>query len=376
MKICILILQVIILNLFSCDSGYPPPSENWSATRIFRFDGISIDQSINNIFLVNETTGFLLGDDRMKVKRAGGKTGDGSSLFFRSTDGGRTFEKQVLGKGILKYISRSSDGKTFYMIQGVFNRPDDRKPSHFRVWKSSDTGRSWEELYLFENKLLTKVLFYNDSIGFASVMQDRIGYDLPVLYRTDDGGKTWKPTGVDMDNKTMCLITSDGKLLGQYLEDIPAVWQTDVNGMNPEHIPLDIPQGLSINSLIQSDPLTGLHYCKLRTTPQDDESGKEIEYRLICLETGEIIRLPSPSYDFNVYGDFIGVRSALKDNEFVAQYRYSYNKGRYWETETPKNTLLSGMPGMYGKGCIWSMCSMEADGIYYPLLVRIPPEEN
>jgi len=36
-------------------------------------------------------------------------------LFFSSINGGKTFEKQILGKGALEYISHSIDEKSFYM---------------------------------------------------------------------------------------------------------------------------------------------------------------------------------------------------------------------------------------------------------------------
>jgi Uncharacterized protein related to plant photosystem II stability/assembly factor len=331
---------------------------------------------VTMIFPVDEHTVFLFGSDKKKVINERRPVKEQSALFFRSLDGGRTFEKQVLGKGELEYISRSADQKTFYIGCARFSERDDRKPGNFEILRSTDLGAGWEGVYLFEDKLVDKVLFFNDSLGFVSVIQDTLGYDLPALYRTEDGGKTWKSVRVNMDNRSLNVITSTGKILGRYLDDTPGIWELDVHDLSLKEVPLEIPAGLSLSGFIRSDPVTGRHYCKLRTTPEDDESGKKIEYGLICVETGEIIKLPSPSYHFYVYGDFIVVRGVCRENRFMARYRFSYNKGRTWQDETPLSARIAGPPGFYGKGYVWSWCSGEADGKYCPLLVRIPPEED
>ncbi|MDR3338826.1 MAG: hypothetical protein LBT25_01810 [Candidatus Symbiothrix sp.] len=363
-------------DVFSCKYGFTEPSDNWFTTQIFQYESSVIDQDIINIYPVDERIVFLLGTDDDKVRQQGGTRKDQSALFFRSVDGGRTFEKQVLDKGVLESVSRSADGKSFYMVCARFGEDDERKPSNFQLLKSTDTGKTWTDLYLFEDKLLDKVQFFNDSTGFASVRQEPIGYHLPVLYKTSDGGKTWTPTKVDMDNKSIDLITPEGKLLGRYVEDEPAIWEMDINDMAVKRIPLSIPDGFHIADFIQTDPITKFHYVQLMTRAPNYDMDIEEEYLLLCIETGEIIQLPDNAFHYNIYGDYIGVLGGLKANYNIAQYYYSEDKGKTWKAETPKCFILFAHPGLYGKGYVWVMCSMPVDDIPYPLLVRIPPTEE
>jgi hypothetical protein len=363
------------LNFLSCASDYPPASENWFATQIFQYDNSVIDQFSEKIYLLDENTGIILGNDEEKVLREGKKEKDQTAVFFRSIDGGRSFERRDFGNGYLKYISLSTDKKSLYMLCARFTEYNAVLPSNFQLMKSVNSGETWEDLYLFKEKLISKVLFYDDSIGFASALEDPIGYDSAMLYKTVDGGKSWRPVfQIDMDNKSLNLITPEGMLTGQYLDDPPAVWQSDIRELKEMHRPLDFSDDLRICSDIQPDPVTGRHYCMLMTRSEHVPE-KDVREFLYCIETGETLPLPVHSFHFNVYGDYIGVLGGCKDNYYIAQYYYSYDKGRYWETETPRSIRLSGSPGLYGKGYVWSMFSGRADDIYCPLMVRIPPQE-
>jgi hypothetical protein len=376
MKLNYLLIISTMFDLFSCKYDFPKPSDNWFATRIFAYESSAIDQNIIQIYLVDEKTGFLLGNDFEKVIDKGGTERDQTAYFFRSTDGGRSFEKQVLGKGVLEYISLSADKKSFYMVCARFGEYDTIKPSNYQILKSTDTGKTWEELYMFEDKNVAEVLFYNDSIGFASILEDPVGYDIKVLYCTKDGGKTWKPTAVDMDNKSLDLIIPEGKIWGQYVENEPAIWEMDINNLSIKRIPLDFSDSLCIASLMQIDPITKLHFVELRTKIPDDETGIEVEYFLLCIETGEKIKLPDNAFDYNVYGDYIGVLGGLKENYHIAQYYYSEDKGKSWKAETPKCVICSAAHCLYGKGYVWVTTPMRVDEIYCPLMVRIPPKEQ
>lgn len=372
MRLNFLILITAMFDLFSCEFDFPKPSDNWFATRIFIYESPAIDQSINQIYIVDEKTGFLLGDDFLKVFDKGGTEKDQSAYFFRSVDGGKSFEKQIFRKGRLDYISRSADGKTFYMIYAQFGEDDTIKPSNYQILKSTDMGKTWEYLYLFEDKFLTGVLFYNDTIGFASVLEEPIGYDIKVLYQTRYGGKTWKAVPVDIDNLSLNIITPEGKIMGRYVENEQAVWEMEIKDLIINKIPLDYSNKFDIVGFIQTDPVTNLHYVKLWTKmPEYDEKIK-IECILLCIETGEKIGLPDYSTNFNIYGDYIGVRCGLKSNKYITQYYYSEDKGKTWKAETPKCIVSSAACGLYGKGYAWLTTPMEIDSIYCPLMVRIP----
>ena len=365
-----------MFNFFSCEPNFPKPSDNWFATRIFQYESSAIAQNISQIYMTDEKTGFLLGNDFEKVTDMGGSDKDQSAYFFRSTDGGRTFEKQILGKGILEYISSSADKKSFYMVCARFTEEDTTKPSNYQILKSKDTGRTWENLYLFEDKNLAEVLFLNDTIGYASIIEDPVGYDIKVLYQTADGGKTWKPAQVDMENKSLDLITPEGKIMGQYIEDEQAVWKMDINDMIVKRIPLDFPENLYIIGFIQTDPIANLHYVELRTKTPYGDKGMVVEYFLLCIETGEKIQLPDNAFGWNIYGDYIGVLGGLKENQYIAQYYYSEDRGKSWKAETPKCIVCSAARSLYGKGYVWATTPMRVDSIYCPLMVRIPPAEK
>ncbi len=368
----------IMLGLFSCKPNYPPKSDNWFATKIFTYyTKEAEDPSIDEIYLIDQDNGFLLGSEKITTVADGQAVKKTVALCFRSEDGGHSFQRQEFGEGALSCLSQSVIDSCFYLICGRFSQADLRKPDHFEILRSIDFGKTWQSLYTFKNKYLTHVLFLNKTTGIAYVMQDTIGYDIPVLYKTEDGGKTWNPTKTDMNGKYPNLITPEGLIMGQYLDDdIHAVWQMDINELKIEKMPLDFSKTLRINTDIQTDPVTGLHYCRLLTRKlQGNDTEKNIEDYLLCVETQEMIPMPYYSFEFNVYGNFIGVRCALKENQYIAQYKYSNDKGRTWRTETPKDFMLYGMPGMYGKGYIWSMCGSVVDEITWPLLVRIPPEE-
>lgn len=365
-----------MLNLLSCISKNSEESYNWFFTPVFQYENAVKDQTVTQIYLIDENTGFLTGTDKMKVKEAGGNIKDQSAIFFRSTDGGKTFEKQILGKGYLEHISQSSDMTSTYMVCARFSESDIRTATNFEILKSSDFGQTWELLYLFKNKMLDKVFFYNNMIGIASVIQDPFGYDSPALYKTTDGGKNWRITPVFMENKTLSLITSEGIIMGRYMDQRPEIWKMDINRLEIENILLEIPESLVIFGTIQEDPVTKFHYCKLRIRDENKIAGNPNEYFLYCVENKEMITLPSPAYYVYIYGDHISVWSRLKSNQFVAEYYYSQDKGRNWENEILDNIIVSGAPGMYGEGYVWSMSSSWINEVYCPLVVRIPPEKE
>lgn len=378
------LLLITMFNLFSCKYNFPKPSDNWFATQIFVYDGIAIDQDINQVYMIDEKTGFLLGEDVLKVIGRGGSEKDQSAYFFRSTDGGKSFEKQVFPNKKPEFISRSADGKTFYMVLSQFAMADTLKPSAYQILKSADMGKTWQNLYLFENinveevpfYSVTKVLFYNDFIGFVSILAGTYGDEKELLYRTDDGGKTWKPAPVDMDNLSLNLITPGGKIMGQYDKDEPAVWEMDIKDMIVKKIPLNFSDSLRMIGFIETDLVTNRHYVLLwKKTSEEYDDKMEIEPYLLWIETGEKIKLPDNSYDVNVYGDYIGVNGGLKANKFISQYYYSEDKGKTWKAETPKCIVCSAPSDMYGKGYVWLTTPMTINGIYAPLMVRIPQDE-
>lgn len=363
------LILITMFSLISCLFNRPKASENYFFTKLFDFSTIATDQHITSIYVVDDNTGFLLAKDKREIDWVrDGLTKAATVIFMRSTDGGRTFERQILGEGELKNLSCSTDKKSFYMLWGRNTEHQAKKPEEWAVLRSTDRGETWDEIYVFKDKRVAGVLFFDDNIGFADVVEEPVGYNVNTLYKTTDGGASWEPTKIDVDEVSLALITPNRKLMGELYGIQSYYWQMDIDSLRPERISIENPPEGVFSRDLQADPVTGLHH--LRLTNFDNNT----DY-LYCLETKELLKVPSPCYEFNVYDGYIGISSEWPENSFVKQYHYSTDNGKTWRTETLPGRFAVNPVGMYGRGQYWMMC-MLANDIQYPLMIRIPTDEE
>lgn len=75
------------------------------------------------------------------------------------------------------------------------------------VWRTTDAGASWENVFNEENYYLNAVYFLNENIGWAAGYYDRVGMKEPAILKTTDGGLTWQK------NYRYTQISSSGETL-------------------------------------------------------------------------------------------------------------------------------------------------------------------
>lgn len=340
-------------------------NSNWFLTPIFTFETSELDQKITKIYSINEDTVFLLGNDEKKTINKGGGIQNQNAIIFRSTNGGHILEQKILGKGSLEDITLSTDRSALYLLKSSYssNRRAEL-PDNFCVLKSINSGETWDSIYTFENKDVGKVLFYNQQIGFVSILEDPIGHNCPSLYKTTDGGKNWELTPVDISGISMMLISPDNKIVAQYTDlDSISICEIDILTLETKEIPLKVSNDFKIFGSIEIDPNTNQKYVILI---------KNDKYTyLYNIDTGFMTALPDYSYGINMDGNFIGVMRNKDGSIFNDEYCYSYDKGTSWHYETPIDSNTLGDFCMYGKGYVW-MTTVGRGDLSYPLMIRRP----
>lgn len=363
------IVMILTLITIGCQS---PTGGNWFLTPQLDEDYLTFGHRINEIHFVDAQTGFLLVSEKDKLRKEGKAPKEQNALFYRSTDGGKSFQKQALGKGELDFLSQSADGKSHYMIRDEFTDESPQKPTKFHILKSTDKGESWEELYLFENKRLTEVFFYDDETGFAIILEDPIGVRAKAMYKTTDGGRSWNPLPVKIDDVTVENITIDRKIVGDFIDDdILAIWEMDMDDLQRKTIRVKASDEFVFYGSILFDPVTQKRYIGLIN--KEDEDVRQVF--LYCFETETLVKLPPDAVNFHVHGDYIGVLAHVDNNFFVSRYYYSTNGGKDWSWESPIEPSTVYWPAMYGRGYLWTGAqNIRAD--YISIMVRTPAEDE
>ncbi|MFN2148382.1 MAG: hypothetical protein ACK2T2_08305 [Anaerolineales bacterium] len=126
-------------------------------------------------------------------------------VVYKTTDAGERWTRIWYGDNLARYIwINPQDTDLIYVSTGIFDReaanaiPEQRKPGGVGVLRSHDGGRTWEVLGV-ENGFDPMDLYIgslymhpqNPQILYAAAGNDPYG-PAGGLYRTEDGGDTWK----------------------------------------------------------------------------------------------------------------------------------------------------------------------------------------
>lgn len=191
------------------------------------------------------------------------------------------------------------------------------------------------------------------------------------LYKTSDGGRTWlllQQEQVEKDNKLICTVTKSGFLWG--IDGKDRVWKMNVRTDKIEEVPIALPEGYCIDSPIQTDDAGNALYMICR----EKQWGNDCKFLLYNLDTGNMIKVKFPIGVFSVCGDYIGVVSWERSNEYKNRYYYSKDRGKTWHKEYPPGCSLLSAYAVSGEGRFWSITEI-GDDLMWPLMIRVDEKE-
>ena len=133
-----------------------------------------------------------------------------SNVLFKTTDGGTTWqtissdltrENPGIPESVGKLVPKNADKQrgviyalapSFKNINTLWAGTDDGL-----IWQTSDGGKKWNDITPKELTAWSKVTqisasHFDDETAYASVSRFRINDEHPYIYRTHDGGKSWK----------------------------------------------------------------------------------------------------------------------------------------------------------------------------------------
>jgi len=204
-------------------------------------------ETIYDVFFINESIGFA----------GGGQTHNSttSALLLKTFDGGNTWVQKHVNTNIsdIRKITFFNDndglviGKSTKSIthdagmswEEVDAQIDGDLLGFFvlyentafvfttwsdKLWKSTDKGETWEEIWMQESVYMKSIQFISEDIGFLG-MQD--------IYKTDDGGYTWTifEDAFSDINDLYFQDENNGVVFGTrfYIYNGDAAWKTDFN---------------------------------------------------------------------------------------------------------------------------------------------------
>lgn len=156
----------------------------------------------------------------------------GKEVIYNTTDGGATWQTASTGgvSFVDYYFLNASTG-----IAAAFD-----EDSYQCIWKTTDGGQNWSNVYREENYNITSVWFTDENNGWAAGYFTKQGKGkLPIINHSNDGGLTWKNVYINLhpgDLKGQALIdirfknALEGIALADYSENVitndgGATWQ-------------------------------------------------------------------------------------------------------------------------------------------------------
>lgn len=344
----------MLLNLESCSK----PHGKYVFKALFDYEDVWKDREVTGIYLMDENTGILLCKDNRNMDSPSRQ--DVETFILRSEDNGKTFVRSSFGEAHrLSKLCMAADKSLYCIIQ---RKASDGKDG---LWVSEDGGRSWGKVFSTQERV-NEVVFYNNKVGYMQT-DDR---EREKLYKTSDGGRTWLPLQqVEMDDKLICTITKSGFLWG-LCWDKERVWKMDVRTDKIEEVTIALPEGYCIDTPIQTDDAGNALYMTCREKQWDNEC----KFLIYNLDTGNMIKVKFPISVFSVCGDYIGVVSWERSNEYKNRYYYSKDGGKTWHKEYFPGCSLLSQYAVYGEGRFWSITEI-GDDLMWPLMIRIDRKE-
>lgn len=127
------------------------------------------------------------------------KTSDGGSNWTNISD-------KYFGGSIGAVAVASSDETVIYVGEGENTMRGNVSEGLGGIWRSDDGGKSWKNVGLKDGRHILRIIIHpkNPDIVWAAVMGHLFGSnDERGVYKTTDGGKTWKRT-LFINNQTGC----------------------------------------------------------------------------------------------------------------------------------------------------------------------------
>ncbi|MCD9565048.1 WD40/YVTN/BNR-like repeat-containing protein, partial [Tenacibaculum maritimum] len=253
--------------------------------------------------------------------------------------------KRSLGKGSLQKIT-SDNEKNLYVIQ--CNYKTATLPKRYRIMYSRDLGETWQEMAFPQGKKIKTVQFYNGLKGVVAIEED----GMFKLLKTKDGGKTWEELPVketSLNYYSIQFINEEALYVYNSTEGLRQTATINfTTGKVKIHNP-NLPKGYQFSSFIKDDS-TGSLYSEVSNYKEDHD------LMLYNHQTNELISYnienSSEQYiiDVTVSGEYIGL---LRADKGIVSYYYSRDKGENWIREKMPERLSESYAAMYGKGLVW-----------------------
>ncbi|SFZ80814.1 WD40/YVTN/BNR-like repeat-containing protein [Tenacibaculum maritimum] len=350
-------LSWLIIFITSCNSIAKKNIKNrnsmhWGITKISSETGAnSFDYEFNQYFIQDSLTGYIIGDNsiaemyRSIIEKRVLKRENYEAILFKTQDGGVSFRKRSLGKGSLQKITNDNE-KNLYVIQ--YNYKTATLPKRYRIMYSRDLGETWQEMAFPQGKKIETVQFYNGLKGVVAIEED----GMFKLLKTKDGGKTWEELPVketSLNYYSMQFINEEALYVYNSTEGLRQTATINfTTGKVKIHNP-NLPKGYQFSSFIKDDS-TGSLYSEVSNYKEDHD------LMLYSHQTNELISYnienSSEQYiiDVTVSGEYIGL---LRADKGIVSYYYSRDKGENWIREKMPERLSESYAAMYGKGLVW-----------------------
>ncbi|MEP7184519.1 MAG: hypothetical protein ABI767_01670 [Rhodanobacter sp.] len=205
----------------------------------------------------------------------------GMNVLFKTTDGGHSWEKispdlSRPNPGLPRTLGRFgahenpvdhrgviySIGPSFKNVDTIWAGTDDGL-----IWITRDAGKHWANVTPTGMTPWSKVSMlvashFDDQTAYAAVNRFRLDDLKPYIYRTHDGGKTWKliVNGLP-DNASANVVREDSVKKGLLIAGTErAVWYSSDDGDHWQSLQLNLPQ-TSMRDLVihDNDVVLGTH---------------------------------------------------------------------------------------------------------------------